>query len=77
MDNPEPVSRVTPPSTTIANTSPQQTRSHIATDRSRRVLSNISFIRLSPGTGVKERKLQAAGRLRQCATAEHPLAIGP
>ena len=34
IDRPEPVNRVTPPSTTIANTSAQQTSSQVATWRS-------------------------------------------
>jgi hypothetical protein len=33
IDNPECVSRVTPPTTTIANTSAQQTNNHVATLR--------------------------------------------
>ncbi len=33
MDRPEPVSRVTPPSTTMAKTSPQQTNNHKARER--------------------------------------------
>jgi hypothetical protein len=44
IDKPDPVSRVKPPRTTIANTSPQQTSNQVATTLSRERLSESSFM---------------------------------
>lgn len=43
IDSPDPVSRVTPPSTTIANTSAQQTNSQVAIARLAALLSTINL----------------------------------
>ena len=49
IDNPECVRRVTPPTTTIANTSAQQTNSHVATLRR---ASKGSCTARAPGAGA-------------------------